>query len=190
MRIGIDADNVLADFQAHWSNLYEQWFPWSTLGDLSAWNAIVDSTHFGSKNQFWNWVDSVPGFWQSMPVEPGAQGAVYELKRAGHDLLVLTNRHERASVQTRFWVEEHLPLGSVSSIHHIPGDKSIVDCQLYIDDNPERLLELAAKRPNVVIFDQPWNQEVETKPGLIRCKGWKEVLEYVDFLSGPVEATS
>jgi 5'(3')-deoxyribonucleotidase len=191
VRIGIDADNVLADFQGHWISLYEKWFQREVDPELATqWDCIVDGTHFENSSEFWAWAESVPEFWESMPAEPGAQGAVYELKRKGHELLVLTNRKDKASTPTKIWVLEQLPHGSITSIHHIPGDKSVVDCQLYIDDNPRRLVELAAKKPNVVIFDQPWNQEVETKPGLIRCKGWREVLEYVEFLSGPVEATS
>lgn len=182
MKIGIDIDGVLADFTGHWPALYKLWFGRDVDQRIvDSWNGIAQV--FGDEDLFWRWVDSVPNFWRDMPLIEGAAGALYDLKMKGHELILITNRHDRARAQTDQWAKLHLPVfPRLWEIHHVKGDKSVVPCQLYIDDNPRRIRELRKNQHRVIRFWQPWNEELDSSGDSDWVAGsWVEVLDIIEM---------
>lgn len=184
MRIGLDLDGVTVDFNGRWRSLYEQWFDREVDEErIDEWDSIVNATHFEEESHFWTWAESVPGFWEQAPAIPGALGGILELLQAGHTIEIITNRHERARFATTLWVSDHWPMyGQPPRLHMLRGDKAVIDVQVYIEDNPRRIRELVkAGKPNVIVFDQPWNQE--ELPGTIRARSWHDVVGYIEVLA-------
>lgn len=181
MKLGIDIDGVLADFSGHWQRTYEAWFGVTLPPEaLEMWDGHIEHTHFQSEADFWNWVDAVPRFWETMPLIDGAAGAFYQLVTLGHSVVLITNRHEKARGATEAWARRVLPSVWTPVIHHVKGDKSVVDAQLYIDDRRERIEQLRKNRRKVVRFRQPWN----SGSGDLSAGSWADVLRIVEKESG------
>lgn len=183
LHIGVDLDNVVADFQSHWAKVYETWFGRSVPADaLDEWDGIVLGTHFANEGEFWAWVASVPGFWETMPPVPGALGGLYLLHNAGHRISFITSRHESARHATKDWVWCHFPSTSTPPvIHHVGASlKGTIDVQAYIDDDPRALRALAAEgKPLVIRYKRPWNKG---EPGL-GVDTWADVVALIERVS-------
>lgn len=183
MIVGLDIDNVLADFQGGWAARYEQAFDRKPTV-LNTWDALVDGTHFNTAAEFWAWADSVPGFWRDLPPVKGATGGVYDLLEAGHQLVLITNRHPETRLQTFDWVEKHWPLlrrglPQINFVKH--GEKGKIPAQIYVDDSPNELTALKAEKPAVVRFKQPWNKDLEV-PGLLTAATWRDLVDLIDAI--------
>lgn len=192
-RLGVDLDNVCAQFQEHWAAKYAEWFG-VTVERLDAWDAFVDETHFENSREFWAWVENVPNFWESMPAVPGAFGAILDLARQGNEIVFITSRDAKFRAATETWLKRFWPLQlRRPQIHHtMESQKGGISVQVYIDDSPAVLDALRGK-PCVLIFDRPWNREVQTGRGLHRVKGWAGVRSFISAMSEgltPEEAMS
>jgi 5'(3')-deoxyribonucleotidase len=192
VRLGFDIDGCLADFNGRWRSEYERWFgveppdgflPFGAEGEAY----LQENTVFQEEGQFWSWTDAVPDFWSGMPTIPGAMGAVYQLERAGHEIVLITSRHKKARPQTEQWVQRNWPTPLVGRklprLEHVyKSQKGTIDCQIYVDDNPEVLNALTHK-PCVIVFDQPWNREVKSTDRVHRARGWGQVVSFVETVS-------
>lgn len=187
MRIGVDIDGVLADFQGGWITRYFDWFGRSIPQDqYGEWDAFLQA--FDTPEEFWAWTDAVPGFWANLEPITGALGGVYQLLRGGHELVLITSRHPKVRAQTEAWVKANWPVGKLPQLHHLPSaQKGTIDCQIYIDDAP-KVLEGLGNKPCVLIFDQPWNREVKGAKNLHRVRGWGEVVRFVETMGRGGEA--
>lgn len=183
MKIGLDCDGVLADFAAGWVAQYNEWWNARVELDQSTWMAFLDHTHFAEEADFWAWVDRVPDFWVNMPPIAGAMGGVLALQDAGHDLCIVTHRHEKASAQTARWLQKYWPLGFGLPLVHHTKRKSKIDCQLYVDDGPKPLQHFADVGRKAIKFAYPYNK---TSPAIASVKSWAELVPLVAELSEAV----
>lgn len=120
---------------------------------------------------------------REMPVMPGASDALWRLSDAGVWIRIITHRlcvnfgHQIAVADTVAWLDTHnIPYRDICFI----GDKPQVGATCYIDDAPHNVEALRAGTiaepdPMVIVFDQPYNQEV-TGP---RAANWAEIRELV-----------
>lgn len=186
--LGIDIDGVLADFQSHWANLYDEWFGVKVdRKKLTGWEAWKDVTHFTTEAELWTWVNHVPQFWESMPTIPGAMGALYQFSaQDGHRPQLITSRHPMTRSNTIEWVKRNLPNTNVlPELHFVASElKGTIDVQVYIDDSP-KVIEALREKPCVLLFDQPWNRDVETGGSVHRVRGWREVRDFLRRLENP-----
>jgi 5'-nucleotidase len=111
---------------------------------------------------------------RSMPVVAGAAETLWRLSDAGVWIRIVTHRlyanwgHAIAVGDTVAWLDSvGIPYRDLCFL----GDKPAVEADLYVEDAPHNLVELAATGNPVVIFDQPYNREV---PGP-RARDWYEV---------------
>lgn len=162
MRLGIDLDGVVADFNRGWVHLYNRQFGTSLdPGEVDAWDGIPGLTHFEDMGDFWRWSSDLDGrtlFWHLEPY-PGAVEALHDLDRDGHQIVIITTKPRFAVDDTRQWIAEHrLPVSEI----HILEDKWTVDCDVYLDDGPHILPRLVARRPDRVVcrYVRPWNHPV------------------------------
>ena len=184
VKIAIDIDGVLADFNGHWVRTYEHWFGVKLDPEAAnSWTAFLDHTHFGGEDEFWRWTDAVPGFWENMPLLPGAAGGAYRLLAHGHQVELVTNRHDRVRAATDAWARRHLPKHWRPVIHFVKGDKSVVPAQLYVDDRPSILEGLRSKGLRAIRFEQPWNADVKGDADW-KARDWAGVLKIVARESG------
>ena len=82
IRVGIDMDGVLADFNTGWMSRYNAEFGASLDASMvQEWNGLHGLTHFATMGQFWEWAqgDGRSTFRDAPPLP----GAIEGIKRIG-----------------------------------------------------------------------------------------------------------
>ena len=173
MRLGIDLDGVVADFNAGWMELYNEEFGTNLTPDLvDHWDAIPDLTHFADMGEFWHWASDLDGasLFRHLRPYPGAVEALDRLA-VSHDVVIITTKPDFAVHDTYQWISQHrLPTTEV----HITERKWEVACDVYLDDGPHVLRGLARFRPDAVVcrYVRPWNHDLA---------GTVAVIDFADF---------
>ena len=181
MRLGIDLDGVVANFNDGWIRRYNSDFGASVVPEsVAAWDGIIEATHFPSMSEFWHWARDVGdgSIFRHLDPYPGSMTALQELAVRGHHLVILTTKPPWAVHDTFAWLSEHrLPTREV----HILEDKWTVACDLYLDDAPHILQGCLQHRPEAVVvrFIRPWNRPMA---GVVDVADWEEFPQLVQRL--------
>lgn len=171
LRLGIDLDGVVADFNTGWMTRYNAEQGTNLTPDqVTDWDAMIPLTHFSSVDEFWRWARNGdgPGLFRHLPVLPNAHGALRRLS-AHHQIVIITTKPRWANAETYSWIGDNaIPTREV----HIIGRKWLVDCDIYLDDGPHNLRGLLKHRPDRVVcrFVQPWNYPI---PGVVDIANWE-----------------
>jgi 5'-nucleotidase len=111
---------------------------------------------------------------RSMPVMPGAAETLWRLSDAGVWIRIITHRlcvnwgHATAVADTVAWLDqEGIPYRDICFL----GAKPEVEAHCYIDDGAHNVVALRAAGNHVIVFDAPYNREVEGP----RASTWEEV---------------
>lgn len=161
MRLGIDLDGVVADFNAGWMRLYNEDFNSDLKPEMvQTWDAFVSLTKFNSSREFWEWArrDGRAGIFRHLPLFPDALQSLGRLSN-DHKIVIITTKPPWAVPETYAWIADNrLPTNEV----HITAKKWEIDCDVYLDDGPHNLEALVAKRPDRTVcrFVRPWNDPV------------------------------
>jgi 5'(3')-deoxyribonucleotidase len=181
MRLGIDLDGVVADFNTGWITRYNADFERDIpLDAVRAWDGIHELTHFPDMQGFWRWArDHGQGtVFRHLEVYDGAVASLDRLQRAGNDIIIITTKPEWAIHDTFAWLAEHrVPTREV----HITWAKWRIPCDVYLDDAPHQIERIHRSRPEAAMcrFVRPWNDPV---PGVHDISGWPEFVELVEGL--------
>lgn len=185
LRIGIDLDGVVADFNAGWIELYNREFGTAISPDeVVGWDQMLVLTHFPEMDEFWTWARSAHDdrrcIFRRLGIYPGAVEALRELVER-HHVAIVSHKFPWAIPDTLAWLAElEVPLQEI----HFLRAKARVDCDVYLEDAPYQLADLRAGRPHAVVcrFVRPWNEPVE---GCVDIHDWAEFVAYVDALEPP-----
>src|SRR5690606_15752456 len=108
---------------------------------------------------------------RTMPVVPGCADALWRLSDAGVWIRLITHRlytnwgHAIAVGATVAWLDEHgIPYRDLCFLGHKPQ----VDAHVYLDDAPHNIAALRARDSTVIVFDQPYNRDVDGP----RARSW------------------
>ncbi|HLU31480.1 MAG TPA: hypothetical protein VK088_06930 [Acidimicrobiia bacterium] len=178
MRLGIDLDGVVADFNTGWIRRYNADFGADVAFDaVEAWDAIPSLTHFRHMGEFWKWAQDHDGhsLFRHLETYDGAVEALWDLVRKKHRVVIVTTKPPWAIHDTFAWIaDQELPTREV----HIVGRKWEVDCDIYLEDAPHNLEKLVANRPDRIVarFVRPWNEPV---PGAVDVENWDEFKKLV-----------
>lgn len=182
LRLGIDLDGVVADFNSGWMRHYnEEHGTDLTVDQVQFWDGLHTLTHFEAMDDFWAWAKDHGGHsvFRHLEVYDGALEAIRALNREGHDIVIVTAKPDWAIHDTFEWLADHrIPTREV----HIAYAKYEVDCDVYLDDSPHVLPELVEHRPDRVVcrFVRPWNTPIE---GTVDVHDWAEFREVVAGLT-------
>jgi 5'(3')-deoxyribonucleotidase len=173
LRLGIDLDGVVADFNAGWIPLYNERFGASLeVEDVNGWNSPVKLTHFSSMSQFWRWSATAgngSSIFRVLDPFPDAIETLGRLARR-HQVVIVTTKPAFAIHDTYAWLAEHqVPTMEV----HIVDDKTTVPCDVYLEDADHNLEDLRATHPASVVcrFVRPWNRAHD---GVVDISAWSE----------------
>jgi len=172
MRLGIDLDGVVANFNAGWMARFNREFGAELTPDLvQQWDGLADLTHFDHMGQFWRWARNGdgPSIFRDLPLIEGAGAALTELAQ-DHNIVIITAKPRWAIHDTFAWLADNeIPTREV----HITSEKWKVPCDVYAEDSPTQLRTITEKRPEalVVRFVRPWNRPV---PGAHDITSWVE----------------
>lgn len=177
LRLGIDLDGVVADFNRGWMTRYNTEFEADLTPDLvDRWDGLADLTHFEHMGQFWRWArgGDGPSIFRDLPLIDGAQAGLEELAR-NHDIVIITAKPNWAVADTFAWLADaRIPTREV----HITSKKHEVDCNVYVEDSPHQLKTIVKARPNALVlrFVRAWNRPV---PGTHDVESWSELTELI-----------
>jgi 5'(3')-deoxyribonucleotidase len=174
LRLGIDLDGVVADFNRGWTSAYNDRFGAELVPEMvTTWDSPLELTHFADMRAFWAWARDHDGHsvFRHLEPYPGAVETLRELNREGHDVVILTAKPNWAVHDTLEWIADHrIP---TREIHFIDA-KHTIACEVYLDDAPSQVRDLAAYRADtatVCRFVRPWNVPVD---GARDVRDWHE----------------
>jgi 5'(3')-deoxyribonucleotidase len=180
IRVGIDMDGVLADFNTGWMSRYNTDFGTQLEASMvQQWDGLYRLTHFGSMAEFWRWAqgDGRSTFRDAPPL-PGAIEAVKRIGRQ-HRVCIVSSKFDWAIPDSLAWLADHgVPAREV----HFLWDKTLAQCDIYLDDAPHQLEELTAGVPEAVVcrMVHPWNQPMD---GVVDVHSWEDFEQVVERAS-------
>ncbi len=183
LRIGIDLDGVVADFNRGWTAAWNASHGTNlTVADVDGWDCLPRLTGLASMDEFWDWARDIGGgrslFRDLVPFD-GAIESIHALETAGHDPVVVTAKPRWAVSDTFGWLSD---VGFPTREVHVTEEKWRVDCDVYIDDAVHVLEAYVRHRSDrlVLRFDRGWNEPV---PGTTTVSGWPDILDEVAALA-------
>jgi 5'-nucleotidase len=178
--LGVDLDGVCGDHTAAFRRVVaaEQGIDPATLPDQTTWS-------------FHEWGLDDEGFlamhrlgvleyrmFRDMPVIEGCADALWRLSDAGVWIRLITHRlyanwgHAVAVGDTVAWLDASgIPYRDLCFL----GNKPQVEADVYVDDAPHNVAGLRAEGNDVIVFDQPYNRDVDG----FRAHDWAEVEKLV-----------
>ena len=115
---------------------------------------------------------------RTMPAMPGAAETLWRLSDAGVWIRIITHRlcvnwgHAIAVADTVAWLDDTgIPYRDICFL----GAKPEVEADCYIDDASHNVAALREAGNHVIVFDAPYNQDVDGP----RAKSWADVEELV-----------
>jgi uncharacterized HAD superfamily protein len=186
MKIGIDIDEVIAEFLESFLDFYN--LKYNGNFKKEDFKDYKFEEILGGTPDKTNELIQEHGYCGEIRLVEGALAAVNELSRK-HELIVLTARHPMFKDKTEDFLAQHF--GNIFSQILYTGEvfqkygttKSDLCRELGIDiiieDNKLFSKECAEKGIRVLLFDKPWNQVYEEHKNINRVKNWKEILEKI-----------
>ncbi len=171
LRLGIDLDGVVADFNAGWIERYNQQFGADLLPEhVDVWDAPTTLTHFTNMGEFWRWARTAGGGSSIFRILQPYHGAVEALTRLArdHHVVIVTTKPHFAVHDTFEWIAEHrIPTREV----HVVDDKTTVSCDVYLDDADHNVRALVRARPESLVcrYVRPWGTQ---QRGAVDVTGW------------------
>jgi 5'(3')-deoxyribonucleotidase len=169
LRLGIDLDGVVADFNVGWMERYNRQFGARLHhSQVVMWDGLHELTHFPTMEEFWAWAQlGPPTIFRELPAIEGAIEALTDLAR-DHRIVIISSKFDWAIPDTLEWLAEHrLPAREI----HFVWDKTRVPCDVYLEDAPRNLEALVAAHPDALVcrMVRPWNRPLE---GAVDVHDW------------------
>ncbi len=181
MRLGIDLDGVVADFNGGWIARYNEEFGADIPPDaVEQWNGPQVLTHFPDMDAFWVWARDhrEGGLFRHLDTYEDALPALRRLAGDGHEVVIVTAKPDWAVADTFAWIgEREIPTREV----HVTWRKWEVPCDVYLEDAPHQLRRIHRARPEALVcrFVRPWNDPI---PGVRDVRSWDDFVGLVDGL--------
>lgn len=178
MRLGIDMDGVCSNWTKGAKEMLNQrWdLGLNTLKESDTWDEVEDLA--GKKPWAWLWTAGVErGLFARLDMFPGTYEALEHLSKK-HDITLITHRPRKSASDTIWWVGHHLSGIPFKGII-ITKEKWEVPCDIYLDDKPENIISLTARRPSAtpVIRTRNYNKDMEWP---FRIDSWARFVKFVE----------
>lgn len=185
LRLGIDLDGVVADFNAGWTKLHRDEFGSDVHpASVTTWDGLAELAGFADMALFWEWAkgnDDRPSIFRHLDPYPDAIPMLRRFREEGHRIVIVTTKPEWAVTDTFRWLADNdMPTTEV----HISNRKYEVDCDIYLDDSPWVLRDLLEHRPAATVcrFVRPWNRPLD---GAVDVESWADFQTVVAEYSPP-----
>lgn len=178
MRILVDMDGVLSDFDGSFLNC------WRELHPDKFFIPIEERTTFYVREQYPDELKPLvsevvgsPGFFRDMTPVEGGKKALTEMDEMGFEVFICTSplsRYRNCVLEKFEWVENHLGSKWVNRII-LTKDKTLVKADYIIDDKPEIIGVEESPSWEHILYDCPYNRGINKRR--ITWASWKSILE-------------
>lgn len=177
MRILVDMDGVIANFEGGFLNNWREQYPDKPFVPLEqrTTSRLVDQYPKELKDL----VESIiyaPGFFLKLEPIQGSVEALQEMRTAGIDIFICSSPlsvYKNCVVEKYEWVETHLGNDWIQRLI-LTKDKTLIRGDILIDDRPE-LDGIDNPSWEHIIYDQPYNRVPNNKKRM-SWQTWKTVL--------------
>lgn len=180
MHIAIDADDVVVDFiggllaavkKEHDVEIKKE--------DIKEWNLhpVLDPVLGES---FWKWLRRREWLWANFPAVDGAIGAIDSLRKDGHYLEMITSKPDWAEHNVWKFLGKWRPAFHRVTITKLEDKKAdFTNADILIDDKPQNCIDFMESGRPAILFYSGHNRFVEVPDGMLRAKGWGQVLSII-----------
>jgi len=194
MKIGIDLDEVLAEFVSAFLQFHNEKYGTKLNKNhfhVYEFEKVLGGTEEDAADKAYEFFGT--HHFKNIQPSEGAKKATEKLAKAGHELFVITSRQSEVVEDTKNWLEANFPQTfkevyftankygrTKSDIQKIDVCKKI-GVSLLIEDGLEFALSCAAEGINVLLLDRPWNQG-ELPKNIKRVSSWDEIFKEIYYL--------
>jgi len=152
------------------------------LNDIKEWNPSL------GKDREIQFSDEVNEFFKErgrvskLPIVNGSADGVRAILNSGVKTVFITGRSPRHQTMTRWWLQENFGLADPLLIHAPFGKqhwRQVFPDAVLIDDSLFEISKWEAVGGTCIVFDQPWNREVEVEWYQGRVKEWSELVKII-----------
>lgn len=190
LRLGVDVDGILADFNIPYKALIEKNHPSIKLPDIgdsypNTWNYERAAGLLSADvSELWRQIKTDDRFWLTIPPyteTDEAMGRLEDLENCGADIYFITSRvGDTAKYQTEQWLDFH---GFFEPTVLISSEKGMccraLNLTHYIDDKNENCTDVRDTAPGtaVTMLKRPWNTPQEGVPVVNSVIDWLESVD-------------
>lgn len=189
LKIGIDLDNVLAEFMAGMIDFYNKKYG-TTYKEEDFKHFELHKTWGGTLE---NAINIVHDFYFSDEFEKiipvtGSQNALAKLSKE-NDLFVITARPHEVTKQTIDWLDKYFPnmfkdiiITNLFSMNNLetktkPQVCDALDIDVFVDDSFHHVLGCVKEGRKSYLYNAPWNENDKLIEGMERVFSWEDILE-------------
>ncbi|MFW6008215.1 MAG: 5' nucleotidase, NT5C type [archaeon] len=182
LNIGLDIDGCLNYFGKYLKEIIDR--EYNSNIPMNDWNMLENAGIDDPNDQLKFWKKYNKELLDKTPIENGALEGVKTLIENGFHIDVITARGYHVARLTENWLMKYqIPY---HNIFFQCDDKVEVckwrDIDLMIEDSGKNALEIAKQGIRVLLYDRPYNQNVEHK-NIIRCKNWEEIIKEIEKIT-------
>ncbi len=177
MRVLVDMDGVIADFERGFLDSYRNAHP------NRPFIPLADRTSFYIRDQYTKelrelveGVYNTPGFYRNLPLIEGSVDALREMVLGEHKVYICTAPlfSNPTCLQDKFdWMLKNFGKDLTKKMI-IAEDKTVIHADILIDDRPE-VMGVQVPSWEHVLYTQPYNSHVSFKRRLT-WKDWKDII--------------
>lgn len=169
-KIGIDLDSTLNNLERVWVERYNKDYN-DNLKNWTRWE-IDEIVKPECGKKIFDYLHE-PGFFYNLDIKKGAKDVVDFLSKH-YELYVVTAYTPDTCVDKANWIKKHnLAIDQKNII--FMNNKGLLDLDYLIDDGPHNFEEF---KGTGLIFDMPYNKNMEENANRVRVKTWKDVLDF------------
>lgn len=179
MKIGVDIDSVVCELMPTvMKHINQKTKKKNTVNDVTNWNM-----KFGNEDLFENIVEvlDTDRHILNFPVVEDSQWAIKWMLKQKHEIMFITSRRDRLKANTKKWIEKNF--GNFEVYHTGPEEnKNGYEVDVLIDDSPQHITRFAEGGGKAIVFDRPWNRDIQDSKNIYRGKDWAEITVILFFI--------
>ena len=177
MKILVDMDGVLADFDGGFLKIWRTVYPDKPFIPLEQRTTFyIDEQYPPELKDVVCGVTIAPNFFRSLDLIDGGVEALNEMRKMGHEVFLCSSplsRYQNCVLEKYQWVELNLGKEWVNRLI-LTRDKTLVKGDILIDDRP-RIAGCDKACSEHILYDQPYNRCERSKKRLTWAN-WKSAM--------------